>query len=115
MSERLRAVEPCPYWRKYYQIGDNVLAMCAVNSENDPPYRDPERIPRRLRECPLFGKKAALVAFEMPAIFEFNVKEGTLNETGYVVEADFSGYGGAFQLEDMWPQQVEKFIQRHSQ
>ena len=42
--------------------------MCAVKSENDPPYRDPEGMPRRLKECPIYGKRAVILAFEMPSL-----------------------------------------------
>jgi len=114
-TERSELIQPCPYWRKYQQVGDYVLAMCAVNSENDPPYRDLEGIPRRLKECPLFGRNGVYLAFEMPAIFEFRINNRVFTETGYVVESDFNGYGGVFQLEDIWDQEVEEFIQRHFQ
>lgn len=112
--ENRQGVQPCPYWRKYVQHGDYILAMCAVKSENDPPYRDLEGSPRRLKECPIFGKNAVILACEMPAIFEFEIKGETFKETDYAVSSDFSGYGGVFQLEDIWDQEEEKFIQRHS-
>lgn len=115
MIERIKPIEPCPYWRKYFQIGDNVLAMCAVNSENDPPYRDPEGLPRRLEECPIYGNRAVILAFEMPGIFELQVSGAVFKETDYAVPSDYSGYGGVFQLEDIWDQEIEKFMQRHSQ
>ena len=115
MNERPKAVEACPYWLKYQQIGSNVLAMCAVKSENDPPYKDSEGGPRHLKECPIYGKRAVILAFEMPAICEFKIDGATFTETDYFVPSDFSGYGGVFQLEDIWDQEVEKFIQRHSQ
>ncbi len=107
-------IQPCPYWMRYVQYGEHILAMCAVKSENDPPYRDPEGLPRRLKECPIYGKRAVILAFEMPGIFELEVSGTSFNETDYAVSSDYSGYGGVFQLEDIWDQEVEKFIERHS-
>lgn len=105
--------KPCPYWRKHIQYGDYILAMCAVESENDPPYRDPDGF--HLKQCPIYGKGAVGIAFEMPGIFELKISGTSFEETEYAVPSDFNGLGGIFQLEDIWDQEVEKFIQRHSQ
>lgn len=103
----------CPYWRKYINTGDYFLALCGKKFPQEPRLLGNESLPR-LRKCPWFG---AVDAYKSPSILECDrasLRKGLDFAPEPIVMADL-GAKGINELESIWDQEVEKFIQRHSQ
>ncbi len=135
--ERTSDIPICPYWQRYFLAGENILALCGRNTPKEFPLPDMEGL--RLPECPFQGsERGAFSAFEWPAILEVRpnpVMDGDdrdgfrdnlierLGYTGYLrfayvneylVKSGKKGRDGIEELEQVWDQQVNEFIERHS-
>lgn len=134
--ERSKEIPICPYWRRYFMVGESILALCGSESPEEPPLPGGEGL--RLSQCPFSLEKGSTLAFERPAILEispdpefrlsrdyfrkrFEEEEGDLiyfnfaySKRRYIIVSDKEGSIGIAQLERVWPQEVEKFIERHS-
>lgn len=112
-AERNGEIKMCPYWRRIFQSGEHVLALCGKESPGEPRLPDNELFPR-LRKCPWYNARQA---YEMPSILECH-KDQINNQTGIPLEisgTNSSGASGIVVLEERWEREVEKFIQRHAQ
>lgn len=106
--ERNGEVEICPYWRKWVVYGKHILALCAAESPDEQPLTEGEGF--RLQKCILFPEDTGL-AFRAPMILE--VSPGRNGDKWDMIVGNTNK--GLKELEEVWPQEVEKFIERHSQ
>lgn len=105
----------CPHWRNYIKLGKYTLALCGAMSPNERPLSDLGE-ENRLQVCPYFGDSEA---FEHPIILElpgesFEWFGKILYGPDVIVEAKSPGIIGIQELEHVWDQEGEKFIQRRS-
>lgn len=106
-------VEICPYWRKWISYDNSILALCGAKSLNEQISNTREGM--CLQDCPHIGPNALDIAFNEPTILEIDLTGSKIVPINYFLQAEFSGKMGVEQLEHIWNQEVEKFIQRHSQ
>lgn len=102
----------CPWWRRVVIYNGTTLALCGRETLDEPPLEDGEGI--RLKECPWFGLTNVAI---LPAIMEYpsNTVINNHHYPEFIITAPFQGKKGIAFLEELWDQQVEEFIQRHSQ
>lgn len=112
--ERGEKPKPCPYWKKFIYYDNHFLALCGVETPGEQIRKDIEG--ERSEVCPRFGFSGQRLAYARPVILEVCIIGQYLYSTSYPgVETNLSGLAGIKELEQVWLQEEENFIQRHSQ
>lgn len=127
-TERGLGLRVCPFWKRFIAFNGYIMGLCGKESPNSTLNYD--EVPR-LEKCPLFDNPQA--PYETPEIVEVKLDvTGQLPDPnkvaffpwkqtdlelipGTVVSTTRPGLEGIRYLESVWDQEVEKFIQRHSQ
>ncbi len=110
--ERGKEVPICPYWRVFVSYGGNTLALCGRKSLDEPPLQQLDGKPR-LKECPIFDSSAEQLSFHSPKIIE--VYDNDPEEIDVIETGGAPGKEGIARLEQIWDQEVEKFIERQNE
>lgn len=111
MGIETRTLQKCPYWKKWIEYGGSALALCGVESMNE--YRQDREERGLLLDCPYLDN-AMRIAMDEPSILEIDLTGSRIVPIMIRHQSQLPGKLGINQLEQVWDQEVEKFIQRHS-
>lgn len=114
MEIESKEIKICPYWRKYVVYNGAGLAFCGRRvNEKISPLAESD-FSNVLPECPWYKSLGEDTALTRPVIIEIADDEYRPKIVWNPINQALRGEDPFDFLERIWDQEVEKFIQRHS-